>query len=45
MSWPKRQELMDLVNKNNRLSKKPLQWQVGYDPTQRFAFSGAAVSF
>src|SRR5262249_23147996 len=44
-SWPKHKELLDLVNKNNRLSKQPLQLQVGYDPAQRFAFSGAAVSF
>jgi hypothetical protein len=43
--WPTHQELMDLVNKNNRLGKQKLQWQVGYDPTQRFAFSGATVSF
>ncbi|HVV51723.1 MAG TPA: hypothetical protein VHO06_18795 [Polyangia bacterium] len=42
---PTHQDLMDLVNKNNRLSKQPLQWQVGYDPTQRFAFTGATVSF
>lgn len=44
-SWPTHQELMDLVNKNNRLSKQPLQWQLGYDPAQRFAFGGATVSF
>jgi hypothetical protein len=44
-TWPKHQELMDLMNKNNRLSKQPLQWQVGYDPTQRAAFTGATVSF
>jgi hypothetical protein len=44
-TWPKHQDLVDLVNKNNRLSKQPLQWQVGYDPTQRFAFGGATVSF
>ena len=44
-SWPRHQELLDLVNKNNRLSKQPLQLQLGYDPTQRFAFSGATVSF
>lgn len=44
-SWPKHQDLLDLVNKNNQLSKQPLQWNVGYDPTQRFAFSGATVSF
>jgi hypothetical protein len=43
--WPKHQDVVNLVNKNNRLSKQPLQWQVGYDPTQRFAFSGASVSF
>jgi hypothetical protein len=44
-SWPTHQELVDLVNKNNRLSKQPLQWQLGYDPAQRFAFGGATVSF
>jgi hypothetical protein len=44
-AWPTHQELMDLVNKHNRLSKQPLQWQVGYDPRQRFAFSGTTVSF
>ena len=44
-SWPGRQDLLDLVNKHNRLSKQPLQLQLGYDPTQRFAFSGASVSF
>lgn len=43
--WPGHQDLMDLVNKNNRLSKQPMQWQVGYDPTQRLAFGGATVSF
>lgn len=44
-SWPRRQDLLDLVNKNNRLSKQPLQLQLGYDPAQHFAFSGATVSF
>jgi hypothetical protein len=44
-SRPGRQDLLDLVNKHNRLSKQPLQLQLGYDPAQRFAFSGAAVSF
>jgi len=44
-SWPNHQDLLDLVNKNNRLTKQSLQLQVGYDPTQHFAFSGATVSF
>jgi len=44
-SWPGRSDIMDLINKHNRLSKRPLQLQLGYDPTQRFAFSGATVSF
>ena len=44
-SSPGRQDLLDVVNKNNRLSKQPLQLQLGYDPVQRFAFSGATVSF
>jgi hypothetical protein len=44
-SHPGRQDLLDLVNKHNRLSKQPLQLQLGYDPAQRFAFTGATVSF
>jgi hypothetical protein len=44
-NWPTHQELVDLVNKNNRLSKQPLQWRLGFDPAQRFAFGGATVSF
>jgi hypothetical protein len=43
--WPSRQDFLDVVNKHNRLSPHPLQLQLGYDPTQRFAFSGATVTF
>jgi hypothetical protein len=45
VNWPRRADIMELLNKHNRLSKEPLQLQIGYDPTQRFAFSGATVSF
>ncbi len=44
-SRPSRQDLLDLVNKHNQLSPHPMRLQIGYDPTQRFAFSGATVSF
>lgn len=42
---PSRGELMDLVNKHNRLSPQPLQLQLGYDPVGRLASAGAAISF
>ncbi len=45
VNQPGRPDIMELVNKHNRLNKQPLQLQIGYDPTQRFAFSGATVSF
>ena len=44
-NWPSRSDLLDLVRKHNRLSRQPLQLRVGYDPTQRLAYSGAAVAF
>ena len=42
---PSRRDLLDVVNKHNRLSPQPLQLQVGYDPIQRLASAGAALSF
>jgi hypothetical protein len=45
VSWPGRSDLLDLVSKHNRLSKHPLQLQVGYDPPRRATYTGANVAF
>lgn len=42
---PSRRDLLEVVNKHNRLSPQPLQLQLGYDPIQRLASAGAALSF
>jgi hypothetical protein len=42
---PRRQDLLDIVNKHNRLNPEPLRLQIGYDPSQRFARAGVALSF
>jgi hypothetical protein len=42
---PTRADLMDLVNKHNRLSREPLHFELGYDPTRNYAYGGAAVVF
>jgi len=42
---PHDQDLLQVVNKHNRVSPKPLQLQVGYDPIQRHASAGATLSF
>jgi len=42
---PSRAELLDLVNRHNRISPQPLQLQLGYDPVQRLARAGAVLSF
>lgn len=48
-TWPRRQDLLDIVNKHNRLSPDPLRLQVGYDvgyaPGQHMAHAGATISF
>jgi hypothetical protein len=43
--YPKRAEVLDVVNKNNRASPEPLRLQLGYDPTHQLAIAGAALSF
>jgi hypothetical protein len=43
--YPSRSQLLEVVNKNNRLSPTPLRLNLGYDPTHQFAFAGAALSF
>ena len=42
---PSRSDLLDVVNKNNRLSPEPLHLQLGYDPSRELAFAGAALTF
>lgn len=42
---PSRSDLLDVVNKNNRLSPEPLRLQLGYDPNHQLAFAGAALTF
>jgi hypothetical protein len=44
-SAPKRSDIMDFVNKHNRLSPDPLHFELGYDPTHQYAFAGASVFF
>jgi hypothetical protein len=43
--YPSRSQLLEVVNKNNRLSPTPLRLNLGYDPTHQFAFAGATLSF
>jgi hypothetical protein len=42
---PSRDELLDLVNRHNRVSPQPLQLQLGYDPAAHLARAGAIFSF
>jgi hypothetical protein len=45
LAGPSRNDLVDLVNKHNRLSPTPLQLQLGFDPVQHLASAGATFSF
>jgi hypothetical protein len=42
---PKRQDVLDVVNKRNRLTPDPIRLQIGYDPTHRLALATAALTF
>jgi len=42
---PRGQDLLQVVNKHNRISPRPLRLQIGYDPAQRQALAGATLSF
>lgn len=42
---PSRADLLDLVNRNNRVSPRPLQLQLGYNPVDRLTQVGALLSF
>jgi hypothetical protein len=45
IAMPSHQDLLDVVNKHNRLSPDPLRLQIGYDPTLHTAQAGATLSF
>ncbi|MEP6654184.1 MAG: hypothetical protein ABJA82_12545 [Myxococcales bacterium] len=42
---PKRSDVMDVMNKHNRLSPEPMQLQLGYNPTNHHAYASASVAF
>ena len=43
---PGRADLLDLVNKHNRLHQPPLRIELGFDPSRGgFAYGGAAIAF
>ncbi|HLK92371.1 MAG TPA: hypothetical protein VKZ18_20925 [Polyangia bacterium] len=42
---PSRSDLLEVVDKNNRLSPEPLRLQLGYDPSHQLAFAGATLAF
>jgi hypothetical protein len=42
---PSRSDLLNVVNKNNRLSPEPLRLQLGYDPSRQLAVAGAMLTF
>jgi hypothetical protein len=42
---PGRADLMSFANRHNSLSREPLRFQLGYDPTRRLAHGGVAFSF
>ena len=43
---PGRSEMMSFVNRHNGLGgREPIRFQLGYDPSRRFAHSGVAFSF
>ena len=42
---PGRSDVLEIVNEHNRLSREPLRWQLGYDPTRRTATAGASLAF
>jgi hypothetical protein len=44
-TMPRRQDLLDIINKHNRASPDPLRLQLGYDPHQGLAQAGASLSF
>ena len=42
---PGRADLLELVNKHNRLHPQPLRLEIGFNPTQGFAYGRAGVAF
>jgi len=44
-TMPGRDDVLAFMNKNNGLAPEPLRLQLGYDPTSRLAYGGAAMTF
>jgi len=42
---PGRSDIMSFVSRHNVLGREPLRFQLGYDPSQRFAHGGVTFSF
>lgn len=42
---PGRSDLLEVINKNNRLGPEPLRLQLGYEPSRQLAFAGATLAF
>lgn len=42
---PSRADILDVVDKHNRLSPEPLRLQLGYDPASRLGYGGVALTF
>jgi hypothetical protein len=42
---PNRWDYFNFMNRHNSLSPRPMRFQLGYDPTRRFAHAGATFSF
>jgi len=42
---PSRADILDVINKNNRLAPEPMRLQLGYDPVSRLAYGGVSLAF
>ncbi len=42
---PHHSDLLEVLDKNNRQSPEPLRLEIGYDPSHKLAFTGAALAF
>ena len=42
---PGRSDMMSFVNRHNALGREPIRFQLGYDPSRRFAHGGVTFSF
>ena len=42
---PGRSDIMSFVSRHNVLGREPIRFQLGYDPSRRFAHTGVTLSF